>query len=93
MGYVELYNEKVYDLLNDRKETRFCHNSELQLTNKEVIVMNETTVIKILLEGNKIRKAASTKMNQFSSRSHTIFRIVSRAFVIVFNSLRFNPFE
>lgn len=92
MSYIEIYNEKIHDLLNDRKPTKYCHNSD-QLTNKEIIVTNEETIIKILYEGNKIRKAASTKMNQFSSRSHTIFRIVSSWFIIDFDLPKFNSFS
>lgn len=83
MGYIEIYNEKVYDLLNDRKLVTINQNGEndVKLTNKEVIVKNGETILNILALRNKLRKAAQTNMNEASSRSHAIFRIVSTSIV------------
>lgn len=44
---------------------------------KEMIASGLGGVMEIMKEGNKYRKVGSTKMNERSSRSHTIFRIVS----------------
>lgn len=78
MGYIEIYNEKVFDLLTERKLVTINQNGEndIKLTNKEVIVQDGETILNILNLGNKLRKAAQTNMNEASSRSHAIFRIV-----------------
>lgn len=86
VGYIEIYNEKVYDLLSQRKIVSLNQDgdNELKLSNKEVIVSNEDTMIKLLEEGNKRRKGGLTKMNNSSSRSHAIFRIVSSELCTMF---------
>lgn len=80
MGYIEIYNEKVYDLLADRNLVTVTQNGEndIKLSNKEVIVKDGETILNILAMGNKLRIAAKTNMNEASSRSHAIFRIVWR---------------
>lgn len=86
VGYIEIYNEKVYDLLTDRKQVQINQNgdNDVKLTNKEVIVKDGETILNILAIGNKLRKAAQTNMNEASSRSHAIFRIV-KFFFCLFN--------
>lgn len=78
VGYIEIYNEKVYDLLKKREAVSISQNgdNDVKLTNKEVIVQDGETILNILAVGNKLRKAAQTSMNDASSRSHAIFRIV-----------------
>lgn len=51
--------------------------NDIKLTNKEVVVKDGETILNILAHGNKLRRAAQTNMNETSSRSHAIFRIVS----------------
>eukprot|EP01048_Picozoa_sp_COSAG05_P015938 COSAG05_NODE_1985_length_3744_cov_2.083676_2_plen_456_part_00 len=80
VSYMEIYNEKVRDLLNPGAADR-----ELKMRqNKkhgffvECMQVNVTTPdqIYLLLEGgNKLRTTAETLMNAASSRSHAIFRI------------------
>lgn len=69
----------MYDLLNDRKQVTINQNgdNDVRLTNKEEIVSDGDTILNILTQGNRLRKAAQTTMNELSSRSHAIFRIVS----------------
>ncbi|XP_037033712.1 kinesin-like protein KIN-7L, chloroplastic isoform X3 [Bradysia coprophila] len=78
VGYIEIYNEKVYDLLNERKQVTINQNgdNDVRLTNKEEIVSDGDTILNILTQGNRLRKAAQTNMNELSSRSHAIFRII-----------------
>lgn len=53
-------------------------DNDVKLTNKEVFVKDGQTILNILNLGNKLRKAAQTNMNEASSRSHAIFRIVRK---------------
>lgn len=50
---------------------------EVTVTSKEFVVNGEELVMDLLQQGSKERKTGGTKMNERSSRSHTIFRIVS----------------
>ena len=79
ISFIEIYNENINDLLDNTKT-----NLELRETsNKEVIVVNLTEhtinskedAINLLLKGNDSRTVASTKLNEKSSRSHSIFRL------------------
>lgn len=49
---------------------------EVVVNHKEVIISSEDIILQQLHAGNKERKTAQTYMNERSSRSHTIFRIV-----------------
>lgn len=52
-------------------------DSDVKLSNKEVLVSSEEMIMNIINQGDAIRKKALTKMNESSSRSHAIFRVVS----------------
>lgn len=69
----------MYDLLNERQPVKVNQNGDkdVRLTNKEMIVSDVETVLDLLAQGSQLRMAAKTKMNDLSSRSHAIFRIVS----------------
>ncbi|XP_063900193.1 kinesin-like protein KLP2 [Zophobas morio] len=80
ISYVELYNEKLRDLLSP-------HYSELKLLNDskgnviiegvEEVVVHSNENVYDCLDGCWKRKTASTKMNENSSRSHTVFTITT----------------
>ena len=79
VSFIEIYNENINDLLDSSKT-----NLDLRETpNKEVIVNNLTEIkinnheeaMNLLLKGNESRIVASTKLNEKSSRSHSIFRL------------------
>ncbi|XP_055535563.1 uncharacterized protein LOC129724590 [Wyeomyia smithii] len=78
VGYIEIYNEKIYDLLDKSNanlkilESQF---GDVQLNYKEVIINCPEQIMKHLEEGNKVKRIGDTNMNERSSRSHTIFRI------------------
>jgi hypothetical protein len=46
------------------------------INQKEIIVNSELDILKHFKDGNKHKKVGETNMNERSSRSHTIFRIV-----------------
>lgn len=79
VSYAEIYNETVNDLLNTSKRNLEIRESVAKgvfvnnLT--EIVVDDYDKVIKILNTGESNRKIAETKLNEKSSRSHTIFKI------------------
>nr|XP_055073052.1 kinesin-like protein KIF20A isoform X1 [Misgurnus anguillicaudatus] len=86
VAFYEIYNEHVYDLLQPahtsktkrRPALRVCEDgvgSSYVRDLRWVNVQNAEEASKVLRVGNKNRSAASTKMNQSSSRSHSIFTI------------------
>ncbi|XP_055007135.1 LOW QUALITY PROTEIN: kinesin-like protein KIF20A [Boleophthalmus pectinirostris] len=84
VAFFEIYNECVYDLLQPalcckskkRAVLRVCDDGAGNAYVKDlrwINIMNLSEANKILQYGNKNRSAAATKMNQCSSRSHSIF--------------------
>nr|XP_033790550.1 kinesin-like protein KIF20A isoform X2 [Geotrypetes seraphini] len=86
MSFFEIYNEYVYDLLNvfplpkcqKRPVLRICDdqagNSYVRDL-KWICINSSEEASRILKIGNKNRSLAYTKMNQKSSRSHSIFSL------------------
>uniref|UniRef100_A0A3B4CSE5 Kinesin-like protein n=1 Tax=Pygocentrus nattereri TaxID=42514 RepID=A0A3B4CSE5_PYGNA len=86
VAYYEIYNEHVYDLLQPpltnktkrRPALRVCEDSTGNSYIRDLRWVNVQTpeeASKVLRVGNRNRSAAATKMNQSSSRSHSIFTI------------------
>ncbi|XP_034284938.1 kinesin-like protein KIF20A [Pantherophis guttatus] len=86
VSFFEIYNEYIYDLLDllpvlknqKRKVLRICEDQGGNFYIKDlkwVNISNSEEACKILKIGNKNRSLACTKMNQQSSRSHSIFSI------------------
>lgn len=79
VSYIEIYNERVFDLLDKRNELKIQESGsgDTTVNSVEKIVNSEQMIMDLLSQGNKERRVAETKMNVQSSRSHTIFSIVS----------------
>ncbi|XP_053985227.1 kinesin-related protein 4 [Hylaeus volcanicus] len=78
VSYLELYNERVNDLLNKNNtdlKLKEDGNGQIVLQCKEEITNCPESVISLMKKGDKIRRIGETNMNERSSRSHTIFRI------------------
>ncbi|XP_035723714.1 kinesin-related protein 4-like [Vespa mandarinia] len=77
VSYLEIYNEKVNDLLNKSGTDLKMHedNGQIVLKCKEEVTNSPEHVLSIMKKGNKSRRIEETDMNERSSRSHTIFRI------------------
>ncbi|XP_029004414.1 kinesin-like protein KIF20A [Betta splendens] len=84
VAFFEIYNECVYDLLQPslcaktkkRAALRVCDDGAGNAYVKDlrwINIHNLAEACKLLQFGNKNRSAAATKMNQSSSRSHSIF--------------------
>ncbi|KFU95544.1 Kinesin-like KIF20A, partial [Chaetura pelagica] len=86
ISFCEIYNEYVYDLLNvlstsktqKRRVLRICEdqggNSYIKDL-KWINIQSTEEACKLLKIGNKNRSFACTRMNEQSSRSHSIFSI------------------
>ena len=79
VSYIEIYNECVNDLLDPtRKNLSVRENQQGRaiidnLSEFEVSSLEET--MHYLLKGDEQRKIAETRLNEKSSRSHTVFKI------------------
>ncbi len=79
VSYIEIYNECVNDLLDpSRKNLSVRENQQGKtviegLSEHEVCTLEETMAC--LLKGDENRKIAETKLNEKSSRSHTVFKV------------------
>ncbi|CAL8297877.1 unnamed protein product [Merluccius merluccius] len=84
VSLMEIYNEELFDLLNPSDDI----TERLQLFDdprnkrgvvvkglEEVVVHNKDEVYQILERGSAKRKTASTLMNAYSSRSHSVFSV------------------
>ncbi|XP_012251601.2 kinesin-related protein 4 isoform X1 [Athalia rosae] len=78
VSYLEIYNEKVNDLLHkdgiDLKIHEDC-NGHVVVKCKEEVTNCPQNVLAIMKKGDKRRRIGETNMNERSSRSHTLFRI------------------
>ena len=79
VSYIEIYNESVNDLIdpqNKNLEVRESITNGIyinRLSEKKVEEFQE--VMQYMSRGDEFRNIAATKLNEVSSRSHTVFRI------------------
>ncbi|KAK1175810.1 hypothetical protein AOXY_G515 [Acipenser oxyrinchus oxyrinchus] len=82
VSYMEIYNETVTDLLCDSRkkkplEIREDMNRTVYVADlSEEVVVTAKHVLEWIKKGEKNRHYGETKMNERSSRSHTIFRMI-----------------
>lgn len=81
VSFVEIYNEVVKDLLNPSEKGNNLKLREdprkgVYVECKEEIITNYENILNLLAQGNLRRTVGQTAMNERSSRSHSIFRIV-----------------
>ena len=78
VSYSEIYNETVNDLIDTNKKNLEIRESPkgIFVNNlSEIIVTNVEKAMQLLNKGENNRIIAETKLNEKSSRSHTIFKI------------------
>ncbi|KAL1410022.1 hypothetical protein Q8F55_004024 [Vanrija albida] len=81
VSYMEIYNEKVRDLLNPKNKGNLKVREHPSLGPyvedlSKLVVENYNQMITLMDEGNKARTVASTNMNETSSRSHAVFTLI-----------------
>ncbi|KAI8052659.1 P-loop containing nucleoside triphosphate hydrolase protein [Thamnidium elegans] len=80
VSYMEIYNEKIKDLLNSENKTPEIIEDKkngVSVRNlKEVIVKTVKEVMTCINNGECNRHISATDYNEHSSRSHTIFQLV-----------------
>lgn len=80
-SYYEIYNDSIYDLLNNSDFEKPLNITENEDKNfviknlKEVEISDINSVVELLVIGENKRKYAETIFNNNSSRSHTIMQI------------------
>eukprot|EP00854_Cymbomonas_tetramitiformis_P013862 gene13862-16383_t len=79
VSYFEIYNEEIRDLLSDEgislKIVEHRIKGPTCVGATERFVTSRVEISNVIQEGQNSRHVAATKMNEHSSRSHTIFRI------------------
>ncbi|RDA96071.1 hypothetical protein CP533_5843 [Ophiocordyceps camponoti-saundersi (nom. inval.)] len=92
VSYLEIYNEKIHDLLNmpagngngngtppQHEEIKLREDSKRGVYAtplKEEIVQSPTQLLRVIARGDQARRTASTQFNARSSRSHAVVQIV-----------------
>ncbi|KAG8935241.1 kinesin-like protein Klp8 [Tulasnella sp. 418] len=81
VSYIEIYNEKVRDLLNPKNKGNLKVREHPSLGPyvedlSRLVVANYDDMMNLMDEGNKARTIAATNMNETSSRSHAVFTLI-----------------
>lgn len=82
VSYMEIYNEKVHDLLDPKTNKLSLKVREHNVLGPYVDGLSQLAVTSFLdidnlmAEGNKSRTVAATNMNSESSRSHAVFTVI-----------------
>jgi len=79
VSFVEIYNEIIRDLLDPETPTlqiREDPRKGVYIDAYETIITDFESILTALKTGSKNRRVEATSMNERSSRSHTIFRMV-----------------
>ncbi|KAM9354509.1 kinesin-like protein KIF13B isoform 2-T2 [Pholidichthys leucotaenia] len=82
VSYMEIYNEKVRDLLDPKGSRQALRVREHNVLGPYVDGLSRLAVASykdiesLMSEGNKSRTVASTNMNEESSRSHAVFNVI-----------------
>lgn len=89
VSYLEIYNEKIHDLLNpptatgpgqpQQEEIKLREDSKRGVYAtplKEEIVQSPTQLLRVIARGDHARRTSSTQFNARSSRSHAVVQIV-----------------
>ncbi|XP_020290854.1 kinesin-like protein KIF13A isoform X1 [Pseudomyrmex gracilis] len=82
VSYMEIYNEKVHDLLDPKPNKQSLKVREHNVLGPYVDGLSQLAVTSfqdidnLMTEGNKSRTVAATNMNSESSRSHAVFSVI-----------------
>ena len=78
-SYIQIYQEKIYDLLNPNKRAlklRWSKEQDFQVENLfSIECLSSEELLAQYLAGGRHREIGSTGANETSSRSHCIFTV------------------
>ena len=77
-SYIEIYNENIHDLLTNSTNLKLVEDSKFGVIcsgMKKVLIQNFEDGINLKDYGEENRKYKETLINEYSSRSHSIFQI------------------
>ena len=84
VSYMEIYSENITDLLNpEESRLKMRENAEKEMSVQNItekVVTGVDDVIVLMRSGERNRHVGCTNMNEKSSRSHMILRMVSGNF-------------
>ncbi|ELU09990.1 hypothetical protein CAPTEDRAFT_2580 [Capitella teleta] len=89
VSFLEIYNEKIRDLLTNSKDQEVKHELKMVSPNSPEVMVTNLTYVKVnspqqvfglLKKASTNRAVAETKMNEHSSRSHSVFRLHLKGF-------------
>ena len=80
VSFLEIYNEVIHDLLNPQSDkplkVREHPDMGIYVENLcELSVKGPADIFRLIDQGNRVRRVASTAMNERSSRSHSVFTL------------------
>lgn len=79
VSFLEIYNENVHDLMNiDGRTLKVREHPKLGVYVEDLVelsVYDHLEIEKKMIQGNSMRHVAATKMNERSSRSHSVFTV------------------
>lgn len=81
-SFMQIYNEKLYDLLQDKDSKHPLVIRENKLSGiyvqglTEYVVTSMDDCLTLLFRGERNRVTRQTRLNMFSSRSHTVFQLL-----------------
>lgn len=82
VSYMEIYCERVRDLLNPKNKNNNLKVREHPIMGpyvedlSKLVVKHYMDIDRLIDEGNKARTVAATNMNETSSRSHAVFTLI-----------------
>lgn len=80
VSFLEIYNEVIHDLLNPQadKVLKVREHPDMGIYVEhlcELAVKSPAEIIRLIDQGNRVRRVASTAMNERSSRSHSVLTV------------------
>ncbi|KAJ1460967.1 P-loop containing nucleoside triphosphate hydrolase protein [Pelagophyceae sp. CCMP2097] len=80
VSYLEIYNEVIHDLLNPQagESLKIREHPDTGIYVErlcELVTTDSADIFRLLEQGNRLRKVATTAMNDTSSRSHSVFTL------------------
>jgi hypothetical protein len=76
VSYIEIYQEKVFDLLSDNCSENIHNKGRVYNGSTKIPIRSSQEAQDILRDGNKNRHTRATTLNSSSSRSHAMFTII-----------------